>query len=307
MNTRDMECFCVITREQSISKASKILYMSPQGLSKIIKNLENELDARLMIRTNSGIELTESGKCFYERVQRILSDFEEMKSDILHIEQRYAGDIDLLSAYGILRLVTPECINQFRKDHPEIGFTYREYPDCEVERKFLQKDGNVAFSIGPFQNEVYDKTELVSFPMKLLVNQKHPLAQRSSVTIEDLKGEKLYIESSEFKLHHIIVDKCKKAGFEPNIVFETSGFSLCHKMCRENKGISVTVDFVSQDLSGADLAGENLELLPFSDGDYQWTAYMLTRKGEQLTPEMKCFHRHVSKWLRDIREGVITR
>lgn len=307
MNTRDMECFCTITREKSITKASRILYMSPQGLSKIIKNIENELNARLLIRTSSGIELTESGRCFYEKVQDILASYAEMRNDILHIEQRYAGAIDLLSAYGILRLVTPECINNFREEHPEIGFTYREYPDCEVERKFLGKDGNIAFSIGPFQEGLYDATELASFPMKLMVHRNHPLAEKETVTIEDLKGEKLYIESSEFKLHHIITDKCKAAGFQPNIVFETSGFSLCHKMCRENKGISVTVDFVSEDLSGADLAGENLILLPFSDGDYNWTAYMLTRKGERLTAEMECFHRHITKWLNDIRDGVITR
>lgn len=307
MNTRDMECFSIITREKSITKASRLLYMSPQGLSKIIKNIEGELGAKLLIRTSSGIELTESGECFYEKVQKILADYEEMKNDILHIEQRFAGAIDLLSAYGILRLVTPECINEFRREHPEIGFTYREYPDCEVERRFLQKDGNVAFSIGPFQDGLYEITELTSYPMKLLVNKQHPLAERESVTIEDLKGEKLYIESSEFKLHHIILDKCRQAGFHPDIQFETSGFSLCHKMCRENKGISVTVDFVSRDLSGADLAGKHLVLLPFSDGDYQWTAYMLTRKGESITPEMELFHKHIRKWLKGISEGIIAR
>ena len=71
MNTRDMDCFCTITREKSITKASKVLYMSPQGLSKIVKNIENELDAKLMIRTTSGIELTESGRCFYDLAQSL--------------------------------------------------------------------------------------------------------------------------------------------------------------------------------------------------------------------------------------------
>lgn len=297
-----MDCFCTITREKSITKASKVLYMSPQGLSKIIKNIENELGAKLLIRTSSGIELTESGQCFYEKISKILSDYRDMKNDILHIEQRDAGVIDLISAYGILRLVTPECINQFCEDHPEIKFTYREYPDREVERKFQKKDGNVAFCVGPFEEGLYETVKLASCLAKLLVHDSHPLASRKTVSIEDIRDEKLFIESSEFKIHHLIVEKCQEAGFHPNIAFETSGFSLCHKMCRERKGISVTLDFVSEDM-----AMDHLVCLPFEGEGYEWTSYMLTRKGEPLTAEMKLFHKHVDNWLKNIREGIITR
>lgn len=302
MNTRNMDCFCAITREKSITKASKVLYMSPQGLSKIIKNIENELGAKLLIRTSSGIELTQSGQCFYEKVCKILSDYRDMKNDILHIEQRDAGVIDLISAYGILRLLTPECIRQFCQSYPEIEFTYREYPDREVERKFQKKDGNVAFSIGPFEEGLYDKTELASCPVRLLVHRSHPLAKRQAVSIGDIQGEPLFIESSEFKIHHLILEKCREAGFCPDIAFETSGFSLCHKMCREGKGISVTLDFISEDMSMDQLA-----CVPFDGEGYQWTAYMLTRKGEPRTAEVELFHRHVDKWLQGIRKGVITR
>ena len=69
------------------------------------------------------------------------------------------------------------------------------------------------------------------------------MQKKESVSIADLKGERLYLESPEFSIHHLIVDKCREAGFEPNLVFETSGFSLCHKMVQQNKGISVTVEF----------------------------------------------------------------
>ena len=52
--------------------------------------------------------------------------------------------------------------------------------------------------------------------------------------------------SSQF--NHLIMKKCEEAGFQPDIAFQTSGFSLCHKMVKENKGISVTVDFVFDDM-----------------------------------------------------------
>ena len=135
-----------------------------------------------------------------------------------------------------------------------------------------------------------------------MVNKKHRLSKKSSVLIQDLEGEPLYIESREFKIHDMIVDKCREAGFEPNIMFETSGFSLCHKMVRENKGISVTVDFVSDDMGHEDMV-----LIPFSDGIYEWKICMLTRKNEVIGNGVDIFQRHVKEWLDKIQIGSITR
>lgn len=307
MTTRDMQCFQTIVDEKSITKAAKALYMSPQGLSKQLKNLENELDCELLIRTKNGIQLTEAGEVFYERTKKMLSDYSALQKALRSIEGKSLGAVDLLSAYGILRFVTPDCIMAFRQKYPDIEFNYREYPDLSVERKFNKGDGNIAFTLAPVDEKLYDCITLFQFPLKLMVNKKHPLAQRSSVTIQDLKGENLYLESSEFKLYHNVVGRCRAAGFEPNICFETSGFSLCHKMCRDNKGITVTVDFVSKDLSGGELAGKDLVLLPFSDGEYIWKACMLTRKGETIPEAVTLFRKHVEGWISDIHNNIYIR
>ncbi len=57
----------------------------------------------------------------------------------------------------------------------------------------------------------------------------------------------MFIESS-FHIYHLIVEKCEKAGFEPDIIFSDQRFSLCHKMVKENKGISVAADFIYDDM-----------------------------------------------------------
>ena len=302
MDIKDLEYFQVICREESITKAARQLYLSPQGLSKILQGMEAELSTALLLRTKQGIQLTESGEVLLKYAAGITDSYQNMQKEIRNIENRIRGEIDLLSAYGILRLLTPECILAFREKYPDITFTYREFPDCQVERRFLSKEGSLAFSIAPFQEGLYDVTELESFPIKLLVNKDHPLSSRESVTIRDLKGERLYIESSEFKIHHIICDKCREAGFVPDIVFETSGFSLCHKLCSQNKGITVTVDFIFQDMKPA-----NTVMIPFSDGEYCWKDCMLVRSGEYVSRETRLFIRHVQDWMKQISEGNIPR
>lgn len=302
MDIHDLKIFLTIAQEGSVSKASKILYMTPQGTSKVLKNLEIEMGCQLFIRDKSGMKLTESGEKFREYALKDVDDYYQVKKDILHIEQRQKKVVDLLSAYGILRLLTPDCLVAFREKYPDIEFHYREYPDLLVEQLFAGNEGNVAFSIGEFDEHLYQVVPLETFPIRLLVNEKHPLAQKESVTIEDLQGEPMFIESSQFHIYHLIVEKCEKAGFEPDIIFQTSGFSLCHKMVKANKGISVAVDFIYDDMRE-----DGMKLIPFSDGRYEWKACMITRRDEEENEGVQCFRKHVQEWLQKIRSGEITR
>ena len=302
MDIHDLKIFLTIAQEGSVSKASKILDMTPQGTSKVLKNLETEMGCQLFIRDKSGMQLTESGERFREYALKDVDDYYQVKKDILHIEQRQKKVVDLLSAYGILRLLTPDCLVAFREKYPDIEFHYREYPDLPVEQLFAGNEGNVAFSIGEFDEHLYHVVPLGTFPIELLVNEKHPLAQKESVTIEDLQGEPMFIESSQFHIYHLIVEKCEKAGFEPDIIFQTSGFSLCHKMVKANKGISVAVDFIYDDMRE-----DGMKLIPFSDGRYEWKACMITRRDEEENEGVQCFRKHVQEWLQKIRSGEITR
>ncbi len=302
MTIKDLENFRTVCREQSITKAARLLYITPQGLSKSIKNLESELNTRLLNRSSYGITLTETGQYLYKHLPDLLDSYYNIYSGIQKIQQTKNHEIDLLSAYGILRLVTPECIHEFRKKYPEITVHYREYPDRQVERLFHQKEGNVAFTINPADSPEFQAHLLKSFPVKLLANRRNPISRKSSVTIMDLKDQPLYLESSEFYIHHLILNRCQEAGFTPDIVFETSGFSLCHKMVRKNMGISVVVDFVFDDMGD-----DSMVLIPFSDGNYQWSTYMLTRKDQDISPDILLFQKHVLKWMNDIKSGAVLR
>lgn len=302
MNIKELEYFKTVCQHKSITKAAHALYMTPQGLSKIIKNIESEMGASLLNRTGTGISLTEAGAYLYAKLPEFLNSYHSICSEIRCIEQRQNHEIDLLSAYGILRLVTPECLVDFKKKYPLIKFNYREYPDRQVERLFQEGEGNVAFTVGNGLLKNTRATFMEKYEIKLLVNRQHPLSGRETVSIKDMEGEKLYIESSEFNIHNLILSQCRLAGFKPDIVFETSGFSLCHKMVQQNKGISVTVDFIFDDMKQDDLV-----MLPFEEGPFYWETYMLTREGKAENPDISLFHNHVMYWLEEIRKNSIQR
>ena len=65
MNTKDLKCFEAVYQENSISRAARRLYITPQGLGKNIRNLEAELETVLFERTKQGVCPTESADFLY--------------------------------------------------------------------------------------------------------------------------------------------------------------------------------------------------------------------------------------------------
>lgn len=79
MNTKLLKCFQIVYEEKSINRAAGRLYITPQGLSRNIRQLEEELDVQLFQRTARGMEPTESGHFLYEKSGRIIRELEEIE------------------------------------------------------------------------------------------------------------------------------------------------------------------------------------------------------------------------------------
>lgn len=291
MTIKELEEFRVICQRGSLAKASKELFMSPQGLSRVLKNLENELDCTLVNRVVSGLELTKSGEYLRDYAELVLNGYDKLKKEIESVKDYAGGVIDLLVAYDIIRYLTPECFLKFQQSFPDITFSFVEYPDRIVEKMLLEKEGNVALSIGPFVRDCFDVKSLKKCNLGLLVYEEHPLAQKEQVTIEDLQNEALYLENNSFKINEFIQSKCWNKGFEPNIVFETNGFDMCYKMCRMKKGISVTVDFIHDDMKN-----DGLLIIPFKETDMIWEIGLLTLKEKEYESSIEKFCGFIEKY-----------
>lgn len=284
MTIKELEEFRVICRRGSLAKASRELYMSPQGLSRVLKNLETELNCTLVNRVASGLELTESGECLREYAEIVLDEYDHLRNEVERIRASEEGTVNLLMAYDILRYLGPECIMDFQKIYPNVSFAFQEYPDRIVEKMLMEMKGNVALSIGPFVGECFHVYPLKKCNLGLLVYEGHPLAKQKEVSIEDIIEEPLCLENNNFKMNEFIQRKCWNKGFEPNIIFETNGFDLCYKMCRMKQGLSITVDFVHNDMKT-----EGLVMVPFAEKDMVWEMAILTPKEKTSEPAVEKF------------------
>lgn len=294
MNTKELISFLKVCETKSISKASKELFISPQGLSKTIKNLEKELGISLFIRSPIGITLTKHGEVLERNAKDIIDNLEKLEYEIDSAIKRNKEKIKLVSAFGVLRLLTPEFVLEFNRTHSNMSLEYEEHPDMYVDKHVKENKGDIGFGIEPIDDMNFNKVPIKTFEFKLLVNKKHPLSKNKVITYEDIHNVDMVLENKGFKSHHIFLEHCKKAGVKPNIIFLTSGFSLCHKLCAENKYVSITMDFISGDMKNSDLVA-----IPFQDKNLKWTISMISKKGN-ISDNLRIFEDYTLDWMKNI-------
>ena len=82
MNFRQLEYFITVAETKNISAAARKIHMAQPPLSRQLQLLEEELDTKLFIRSNKGIELTDAGRNLYLEARNLFAKVEEIKENV---------------------------------------------------------------------------------------------------------------------------------------------------------------------------------------------------------------------------------
>ncbi len=98
MDVRALRYFTEVVRQQSFTRAAQALFVTQPTISKMVRQLEEELGCALLLRDGRRLHLTDSGQAVYQRGLAILQEFHQLEAEI--------GDINDLKT-GQLRLGIP--------------------------------------------------------------------------------------------------------------------------------------------------------------------------------------------------------
>ncbi len=195
MEFRTLKYFLAVAKELSMTKAAALLHVTQPALSRQIMQLEDELGAKLFIRSNHSIALTEHGKRFERRAQEIVGMIEKAKAEIADAETP-KGELSIgCGDYKSSRLLA-RIMGGFRALYPDIS--YRIYSANADDIKLRIESG--ALDLGLIVNPAdIRKYAFLKFPGRerygIYVHARNPLAERESVAPKDLAGVPLALAS----------------------------------------------------------------------------------------------------------------
>ena len=282
MDVKLLRYFVQICKDKSFSKASKNLYITQQGLSRAIKNLEEYVQVPLFYRKINGVEVTKYGEYLEQQSMSILNQFDLFLSDISQMNDLESQKLSVGFSLGVLDALSTDLISDFKKTYPQIELDIYEGPDYYCEEAVLKGDLDIAFTIGPINKSKFHSKVVKTQHPCVLINEKNPLSKKSKINFDDLKDERFIITNQNFKIYHNFISKCRQANFQPNIVFSTTEIHIVHKLSRLNKGLGISIDFIVTDINYP-----NIRAIPFADETFVWEINFIHRKDYFLSGASK--------------------
>jgi len=221
MEIRQIQYFLSIVETGSFSAAADEHYISQSSLSKKIIALEKELGVPLFDRSKRKVFLTGAGEAFVEHAHKINVAYKAMVVDL----NGYKSDTDTFAIAAIPVITQYEIttyIAQFRESYPDIHFTLEEIDGINILPALEERRFDLAFTRHNFlDHEKFTSLEIRKDKLLVVVSQKNQHATRSSISIKELSNDNFIVFDRVTELHGLIMEVCKKAGFEPTIFYSS--------------------------------------------------------------------------------------
>lgn len=217
MNLTALYYFLKVCQEENFSRAAQLLFVSPQGVSKSVKMLEAELGCRLFRRTSKGLQLTDHGRLLEIRAKTIVSELQQLREEYQQLAAGQTQKRRVGVTMGASQILGHHYQRTLQEALPFLNLDFQDSWDLDCEEGVRSGTYDLAITSGPLDLTGLDSRLLASSPICAMVPKGHPLANKESLRVDDLKDVPLLLTSSHFRLHGRIVEQCRARGFEPTI------------------------------------------------------------------------------------------
>jgi LysR family transcriptional regulator, transcription activator of glutamate synthase operon len=285
MEFRQLRSAVTIARRLSFTAAADELAVAQPALSQQIAALERELGVRLFDRTNRRVALTDAGRAFVARAERVIADVDAAAQEMTAYAGGLRGRVVLGTYQSFAEYTLPKLLGRFHAEHPGIEVALREgMADALLAALhtgtldvFIGEVGAASPTDRALRVEPLYEDELV-----IAVAARHRLASRASVSIGELRDESFVIFRPGSTMTERLNRLAREAGFSPRVAFESTDTLTVRSLVAEGLGVAMYPRTLGN------TPGPNVALLSIAPQPLMRTMSIVTR-AEQHGPAVHRF------------------
>jgi LysR family transcriptional activator of glutamate synthase operon len=240
INADSLRTFLEVARLEHLGRASEALQADPSTVSRKIARLEQEIGVPLFERIGRSIRLTQAGKRFVGRAERLLSDLREAVADAEGAVSAESGEVRVGFLHTVGARWLPQRLARFLQAHPGVRFILEEGTTAEVASGVLAGDFDLGILGPPPQNTPdLETVPLFRERVAVVVPIGHRLAGRTSAALHDLADEPLILPRSRSGLRKVIDDAFAAQGLSTKVAYEGDDFSIVQGLVEAGLGITL--------------------------------------------------------------------
>jgi DNA-binding transcriptional LysR family regulator len=118
METRKIKAILAAIKYQNFSRAAEEFSYTPSALSHMTDSLEAELGIKILVRTRTGVSLTEEGKLILEKLNALVRAEDELRATAASINGSHENTLRIVAYSSIANYILPEIVKRFKKEKP---------------------------------------------------------------------------------------------------------------------------------------------------------------------------------------------
>ena len=286
MEIQQLKGFHAVAKYRNFTVAAKKTLRTQPTISLQVKALEDELGVRLFERLGPGkVVLTEEGRILQKLSAQVVQEFSDLPMRFNEALEIYGtSSVRIVTHNSVMIYLLPQIIKKFKE----------EFPDCKLS--ILNRSRSEIISIIEHGEADIGITSLESVPANLeyrvfsrfdrilIANPQHPLAEKASISLEDIARYPLVLPTEESNTRKIVDEAFREARLSYDLTMEVVGRAAIKTYVGMDLGISVLNEYYVTDEDRKKLCVRDVSRL---FGKSQ-TGVVL-RKGRELSKPAKYF------------------
>ncbi len=287
MNLQQIRYVREIARQKlNLSAAAEALHTSQPGVSRQVRELEDELGVDIFVRHGKRLTaLTPAGKSVVEIAERLWAEVENIKRVGQEFVRAGEGTLTIAATHMQARYILPAAIKAFATKYPDVRLSIQQGSPRELAERVISGEADIAIA-----TETLDRyPELVTQPLYrwyhcVVVPPGHPLGREKRLTLAKIAAYSIITYDAAFTGRSALDETFAGAGLAINVVLTAIDTDVIKTYVRQGMGIGIIASVAMDSARDIDLiALDGRALFP------ERTTKLATRRGAYLRGYVKDF------------------
>jgi DNA-binding transcriptional LysR family regulator len=240
MEIRQLRAFVAIAELGTFTAGALRVHITQAAISMQIRQLENELGARLFIRAPRRVMLTEAGEHLLQRARHILREHDAAVDEIAELAGAERGRLRIGTASAMVTTdVLPKLLKEVRKQHAGAEITVASGTSESLVQQILAGELDLAFVSLPVEARGINTDRLSQDQLVAIASPRHKLAKQRTISAYTLAGEKLILGERGGNTRRLIDQFFAQAGVTLHVSMELSRQAAIRRMVEEDMGVGI--------------------------------------------------------------------
>ena len=289
MSIQKYAIFREVVDTGSFSLAGQRLGISQSAVSHSVTSLEKEYKVKLLARSRSGIQLTDSGQRILQYIEKILYLEEKMNQELAEIRGLELGSMTIGTVTPLTSEWLPGILKRFHEQYPSIQVNIREGTSQEIIEWVENGEADIGFAYSMKDRGRIDRLLLAHEPFYLLVHEEN----REKDLFRLLK-ELPFIMPKSYR--ELIV---QQKAINPTVLLELEDERGIIELVKNDLGISILPQMCLQDLP------KEVNMIQISSDMLQLPVHLVSLMFSAMSPAAEKMSATISLWLNENYNNIM--